>query len=257
MRKRLCDVIDGPERNSARPQQAGRDSVRWPRRVANLSTRTLRLRGAPRNRQRVVWREDVVDNEGAGKKKSKICCIYHKPRRFDESSSSDDSSDSDSSCDGRRPRRCRDHDHDHDHGEHADGAGGGMATRDAQGSSVVHQVDSDSDDVNAYERMPRRKPKKNKHVPHNPPTNCTSCNSDDLPGSDLPASCQQLSLCSFCYKSTALGLSFRVYGIALEINRLSTGSRLCLFLSQPDLDRLQFESGPELSTVHSSSDCLW
>ncbi|KAL7278926.1 hypothetical protein ACG7TL_006757 [Trametes sanguinea] len=32
---------------------------------------TLRLRGAPRNRQRVVWREDVVDNEGAGKKKSK------------------------------------------------------------------------------------------------------------------------------------------------------------------------------------------
>ncbi|KAI9061193.1 hypothetical protein FKP32DRAFT_1594863 [Trametes sanguinea] len=132
---------------------------------------TLRLRGAPRNRQRVVWREDVVDNEGAGKKKSKICCIYHKPRRFDESSSSDDSSDSDSSCDGRRPRRCHDHDHDHEHGEHADGAGGGMATRDAQGSSVVHQVDSDSDDVNAYERMPRRKPKKNKHVPHNPPTN--------------------------------------------------------------------------------------
>lgn len=32
---------------------------------------TLRLRGAPRNRPRVVWREDVVDNEGAGKKKSK------------------------------------------------------------------------------------------------------------------------------------------------------------------------------------------
>ena len=32
---------------------------------------TLRLRGAARHRQRVVWREDVVDNEGAGKKKSK------------------------------------------------------------------------------------------------------------------------------------------------------------------------------------------
>ena len=32
---------------------------------------TLRLRGARRNRPRVVWREDVVDNEGAGKKKSK------------------------------------------------------------------------------------------------------------------------------------------------------------------------------------------
>lgn len=36
---------------------------------------TLRLHGAPRtrerNRPRVVWREDVVDNEGAGKKSSK------------------------------------------------------------------------------------------------------------------------------------------------------------------------------------------
>ncbi|KAI9000468.1 phosphatase inhibitor-domain-containing protein, partial [Trametes punicea] len=118
---------------------------------------TLRLRGAPRNRQRVVWREDVVDNEGAGKKKSKICCIYHKPRRFDESSS-DESSDSDSSCDDRKPRRC--HGHDHDHGEHADGSANGMATRDGQGSGVIHEVESDSDDANAYERMPRRKHKK-------------------------------------------------------------------------------------------------
>ena len=32
---------------------------------------TLRLRGVARRRQRVVWREDVVDNEGAGKKSSK------------------------------------------------------------------------------------------------------------------------------------------------------------------------------------------
>lgn len=31
----------------------------------------LRLRGGPRNTQRVVWREDVVDNEGCGKKSSK------------------------------------------------------------------------------------------------------------------------------------------------------------------------------------------
>ncbi|KAI0351764.1 hypothetical protein OH77DRAFT_1364511, partial [Trametes cingulata] len=119
---------------------------------------TLRLRGAPRNRQRVVWREDVVDNEGAGKKKSKICCIYHRPKRFDESSSDESSDDSDSSCDSRTPRRCRGHDHDHD--DHANGTGHGMATRDSQGGGVVHELDSDSDDVNAYERMPRRKPKK-------------------------------------------------------------------------------------------------
>ncbi|KAL1940184.1 hypothetical protein VTO73DRAFT_9135 [Trametes versicolor] len=135
---------------------------------------TLRLRGAPRNRPRVVWREDVVDNEGAGKKKSKICCIYHKPRQFDESSSDESSDDdSDSSYDSRAPRRHRGHDHDHDHDhnhnhdhdDHADGASHGTATRDGQGSGVVHELESDSDNVNAYERMPRKKPKSNS-VPH-------------------------------------------------------------------------------------------
>ncbi|EJD49536.1 hypothetical protein AURDEDRAFT_112415 [Auricularia subglabra TFB-10046 SS5] len=64
----------------------------------------LRLRGGPRSGPRVTWTEDIVDNEHLGKKKSKICCIYHKPRKFDESS--DESSDDDSDCDG--------HDHDHD-----------------------------------------------------------------------------------------------------------------------------------------------
>ncbi|KAI0366179.1 hypothetical protein BV20DRAFT_1046376 [Pilatotrama ljubarskyi] len=125
---------------------------------------TLRLRAAPRNRQRVVWREDVVDNEGAGKKSSKICCIYHRPKRFDESSSDESSDDSDSSCESRTPRRCRGHDHDHD--DHSNGAGHGTATRDSQGGGVVHELDSDSDDANAYERMPRRKPKKTKNVSH-------------------------------------------------------------------------------------------
>ena len=32
---------------------------------------TLRLRGGPRNRQRVAWDEDVIDNEGCGRKSSK------------------------------------------------------------------------------------------------------------------------------------------------------------------------------------------
>ena len=31
----------------------------------------LRLRGGPSNQPRVSWKEDVVDNEGMGKKKSK------------------------------------------------------------------------------------------------------------------------------------------------------------------------------------------
>ncbi|EMD31466.1 hypothetical protein CERSUDRAFT_119686 [Gelatoporia subvermispora B] len=131
---------------------------------------TLRLRGAPRNRPRVVWREDVVDNEGAGKKSSKICCIYHKPRKFDESSSeessdSDSDSDSHSECDhahgpnhSHRRRRA--------HPSHRNSNGDGTRTNDGQGSGVVHELEEDSDDVNVYERVPGRKAKKGKAVSH-------------------------------------------------------------------------------------------
>ncbi|OBZ66120.1 Type 1 phosphatases regulator YPI1 [Grifola frondosa] len=133
---------------------------------------SLRLRGAHRHRQRVVWREDVVDNETAGKKKTKICCIYHRPKRFDESSSSDSSgsdsdSGSDSSCD-----RNRNDDHDRPRRRRPDhpapaANGQGAATRNGQGGGVVHELEGESDDVNSYERMPRRKPKKGKMVTHN------------------------------------------------------------------------------------------
>ena len=58
------------------------------------------LRLTLRNRPSVQWDESVVDNEGMGRKSSKRCCIFHKQRRFDESST--DSSDDD------------DHDHDED-----------------------------------------------------------------------------------------------------------------------------------------------
>jgi protein phosphatase 1 regulatory subunit 11 len=39
----------------------------------------------------VRWDESVVDNEGLGRKSSKRCCIFHKQRKFGESST--DSSD--------------------------------------------------------------------------------------------------------------------------------------------------------------------
>ncbi|KAK6351697.1 Type 1 phosphatases regulator ypi1 [Orbilia javanica] len=56
----------------------------------------LRLRGAHTERRRVTWTEEVVDNEGLGRKKTKICCIYNKPREFGESSSEEsDTSSSD------------------------------------------------------------------------------------------------------------------------------------------------------------------
>jgi len=73
---------------------------------------TLRLR--PKNR--VKWGEDVVDNEGMGKRKSNKCCVFHKRKKFGESSSeSEYSSGTESGSDSPRrrnsdrgPRRQRD-----------------------------------------------------------------------------------------------------------------------------------------------------
>ncbi|OXG40624.1 hypothetical protein C359_03017 [Cryptococcus neoformans Bt120] len=65
----------------------------------------LHLRAGPSTERRVVWTEETVDNEGLGKKKSKICCIYHKPRAFDESSSDESSSDESSSETDHHPSR--------------------------------------------------------------------------------------------------------------------------------------------------------
>ncbi|KAJ8073528.1 Type 1 phosphatases regulator ypi1 [Marasmius tenuissimus] len=117
---------------------------------------TLKLRGATRKtRQRVVWSDDVVDNEGCGRKSSKICCIYHKPKAFDESSSEEDSdSDSDDSCGGR-------HNHSHRQRRSPGGNGGENLQNRENGSSVV-QLESDDSDKNAYEIAPSSKKGKHK-----------------------------------------------------------------------------------------------
>ncbi|CAL2038069.1 unnamed protein product [Caenorhabditis brenneri] len=52
-------------------------------------------------RRHVVWATETVDNEGMGKKKSKCCCIYKKPKNWQ-----DESSDSDSDCE---TGHCRGH----------------------------------------------------------------------------------------------------------------------------------------------------
>ncbi|KAF1760755.1 hypothetical protein GCK72_009005 [Caenorhabditis remanei] len=52
-------------------------------------------------RRHVVWATETVDNEGMGKKKSKCCCIYKKPKNWQDSSS-----DSDSDCE---TGHCRGH----------------------------------------------------------------------------------------------------------------------------------------------------
>ncbi|KAF1964402.1 hypothetical protein BU23DRAFT_492831 [Bimuria novae-zelandiae CBS 107.79] len=126
---------------------------------------TLRLRATPAERRHIQWAEDVVDNEGMGKKSSKVCCIYHPQREVGESSdesSSDSSSDSDSDSDvdngdarpaggrkggsARRGRRPHGHKLDHEH-EHGEGDGG------ASGQQKQPRRPS----PNAYEKMPKLK----------------------------------------------------------------------------------------------------
>ncbi|EPZ35558.1 hypothetical protein ROZALSC1DRAFT_29637 [Rozella allomycis CSF55] len=62
--------------------------------------------------RRVVFASDTVDNEHLNRKKSKICCIYHKSHKDGDCSSSDTSSESDLSDSGpnayeRQPKHVR------------------------------------------------------------------------------------------------------------------------------------------------------
>ncbi|PGH03832.1 hypothetical protein GX51_03820 [Blastomyces parvus] len=146
-------------------------------------------------RRGIRWAEDVVDNEGLGRKSSKVCCIFHKARPVGESSSesssdsSSDPSDSDSDVDtgearmanGRVPanrmhsRRHRYHDHSssqHDGPAEQKGGDDGDGGNDSDSC-----CDSGSGDAsrrrririhrqprrprpNAYERMPKSSSKK-------------------------------------------------------------------------------------------------
>jgi len=86
----------------------------------------------------VQWAEDVVDNEGLGRKSSKVCCIYHKPKGVEESSDESSSSDSDTdsepeSRDGDKMPACG-----HSH----------------RGSKQKRRPSP-----NAYEKVPKQKPK--------------------------------------------------------------------------------------------------
>ncbi|THH16873.1 hypothetical protein EW146_g3842 [Bondarzewia mesenterica] len=119
----------------------------------------LRLRGITRHRQTVSWVEDVVDNEGMGRKKTKICCIYHKPKRFDESSSEESSgsdSDSDSSSAHHRVHRHHRPRQLPDSSSHENGS----SSSNSEGGGVVHELQEDAhNERNAYETMPPNKGK--------------------------------------------------------------------------------------------------
>ncbi|XP_053625776.1 uncharacterized protein LOC128683830 [Plodia interpunctella] len=63
-----------------------------------------------KERKKVVWTEDTVDNEDMNKKKSKCCCIYEKPRKFDESDS-ESSDDECEHCSGHVEKKKHKHHH--------------------------------------------------------------------------------------------------------------------------------------------------
>jgi len=58
-----------------------------------VNNETLRLKLKKGGEKKIQWTEDTVDNEGLGKKKSKICCQYKKPRAHLDESSDDESDD--------------------------------------------------------------------------------------------------------------------------------------------------------------------
>lgn len=59
----------------------------------------LKLRNKVKTR--VKWTQDTINNEYMNKKSSKLCCIYHKPKKFGESDSDESDSDNSGSDDGK------------------------------------------------------------------------------------------------------------------------------------------------------------
>ncbi|KAK7124827.1 hypothetical protein R3I94_019024 [Phoxinus phoxinus] len=53
---------------------------------------TIKLRKR-KTEKKVEWSSDTVDNEHLGRRSSKCCCIYEKPRQFGESSSESEGDD--------------------------------------------------------------------------------------------------------------------------------------------------------------------
>jgi protein phosphatase 1 regulatory subunit 11 len=108
----------------------------------NAPSATLRLRAEPSESRHIQWAEDVIDNEGMGKKSSKVCCIYHKttePGDSESDSSSSSDSDSDSEPDLSRAQRA---------------GGRGRGKRNGGDKDKARKPSP-----NAYERQPKNKSK--------------------------------------------------------------------------------------------------
>lgn len=98
---------------------------------------TIKLRKR-KTEKKVEWSSDTVDNEHLGRRSSKCCCIYEKPRQFGESSSESEGEDDDEGCGsahcimghGRRGHE--------GHAGHTGGTGGNTAPPNASGGTHAH-----------------------------------------------------------------------------------------------------------------------
>ncbi|KAF3037570.1 hypothetical protein E8E11_000851 [Didymella keratinophila] len=157
-------MSNAPSRTATPSRDTGSHTIQQtqPNPVLRLSAPSgvLRLRAEPEERRHIQWAEDVVDNEGMGKKSSKVCCIYHAPREAGESSdesssdsSSDDDSDSEPDNSTARPSKSNkrgrkpEHTHDHDECGHDHGAG--------EGSGKSKRKPKRAPSPNAYEKIPK------------------------------------------------------------------------------------------------------
>ncbi|KAF2863967.1 hypothetical protein K470DRAFT_209277 [Piedraia hortae CBS 480.64] len=109
-------------------------------------TATLRLRAnaEPDDTPHVRWDDSVVDNEGMGKKSSKVCCIYHKPHEPGDSESETSSSDSDDSSEGEDLSRAQ-----------RAGNGGRKPKKNTKREDDKGKAKERRPSPNAYERQPK------------------------------------------------------------------------------------------------------
>ncbi|CAK4010189.1 Hypothetical predicted protein [Lecanosticta acicola] len=141
---------EGSSSGTATPT-SGSQTLVEPQASSSNPSATLRLRASPdqASARHIRWSSDVIDNEGMGKKSSKVCCIYHKPHEPGESDSeSSSSSDDDSSDDepdlSRAQRGGGGRGRKHGTGDKGDGKGKGKERKPSP---------------NAYERQPKYKSK--------------------------------------------------------------------------------------------------
>ncbi|KAM3858289.1 E3 ubiquitin-protein ligase PPP1R11 [Diretmus argenteus] len=93
---------------------------------------TIKLRKR-KTEKKVEWSSDTVDNEHLGRRSSKCCCVYEKPRQFGESSSeSEGDEDDDEGCGSAHCIL------GHSRGGHGQRGGGGTTVPPNSGGSNAH-----------------------------------------------------------------------------------------------------------------------